>query len=65
MKIKQLYNASLICVMNTATVNANKSQNIGIKNKKIGTLPAYFNPEWLSFEGTSEGFNSERKLYNK
>ena len=51
--------------MNTATVNANKSQNIGIKNKKIGRLPDYFNPEWLSFDGTSEAFNSERKLYNK
>lgn len=48
--------------MNTATVNANKSQNIGIKNKKIGKLPDYFNPEWLSFDAVSD-VSAERTMY--
>jgi len=40
--------------MNTTTVNANKSQNLGTKNKKIGRLPDYFNPEWLSVDAVSD-----------
>jgi hypothetical protein len=58
-KIKNLYNASLICVMNTATINANKSANIGVKNKKIGRLPDYFYPGWVDGEestGSKDNF---------
>ena len=49
-KIKNLYNASFICVMNTTTINANKNSNMGVKNKKIGRLPDYFYPPWIDGE---------------
>ena len=42
-----MYNASLVCVINTTTINANKSANIGVKNKNIGRLPDYFYPGWI------------------
>lgn len=52
-KIKNLYNASLVCVMNTTTINANKSSNLGVKNKKIGRLPDYFYPSWIDGEDST------------
>jgi hypothetical protein len=51
--------------MNTATVNANKSANLGTKNKKIGRLPDYFNPEWLSMDTTSDVSGENRAQYYK
>jgi len=45
-KIGRLYNASMICVINQTTINSNKSQSVG-KNKKIGRVPDYYNPEWI------------------
>ena len=45
-KIYRLYNASIVCVVNQTTVNANKSQGVG-KNKRIGRVPEYYQPTWM------------------
>lgn len=45
-KVSRLFNASIICVLNQATLNANKAQKMA-QNKAIGKLPHYYSPEWM------------------
>ena len=43
-RIKQLYGASMISIVSHLKIQANKSQNAGLKNKKIGRMPDYYQP---------------------